>query len=109
MKKSASASGLWRDEVFLGAREGKDPVRRLRRRKIARRLRFGRLPGLANYQGRLITKLLEARELSLALGFLALGAALANFVARVALANHVDSTASTNDLAIWVTEFQGTD
>jgi hypothetical protein len=45
----------------------------------------------------------------LAFGLLALGAALANFVARIALANHIDSTASAHDLAIWVTEFQGTD
>ena len=46
---------------------------------------------------------------SLTLGFLALCAALANFVTRIALANHIDSAASAHDLAIWVAEFQGTD
>jgi hypothetical protein len=47
--------------------------------------------------------------LELTFGLLALGAALANFVTRVALANHIDSAASAHDLAVWVTELQGTD
>jgi hypothetical protein len=48
------------------------------------------------------------RYKSLPLGLFAFRAALANFVAWVALANHIDTAASAHDLAIWVTEFQGT-
>ena len=39
---------------------------------------------------------------------LALGTALADFELRVALANHVNSTTSLDDLAIGVPVFQGT-
>jgi hypothetical protein len=45
----------------------------------------------------------------LALGALALGIALSNFVARIAFANHVDSSATTYHLAVGMTKFQGTD
>lgn len=45
----------------------------------------------------------------LTLGLLALCATLANFVAWIALADHIDTAASAHDLAIWVTELQGTD
>jgi hypothetical protein len=53
-------------------------------------------------------KVLELSK-NLALGPLALCIPLANFVARVTLAYHVNSTATTNDLAIRVTKLQGTD
>ena len=46
---------------------------------------------------------------NLALATLDLGASLTDFVAWIALANHVDSTATTYDLAISVSVLQGTD
>ena len=45
---------------------------------------------------------------SLATAFLDFGTALADFEFRIALANHVNSASSTNDLAIGVPVFQGT-
>ena len=46
---------------------------------------------------------------TLALCFAALGAALADFVAGIALAYHIDAAAAAHYLAIWVAKFQGTD
>jgi hypothetical protein len=47
----------------------------------------------------------SSRMLSLALAALALGVSLANLVARIALANHVDSATATHNLAVRVTIF----
>ncbi len=46
---------------------------------------------------------------SLALTTLALGISLANFVARIALANHINPATSTNDLAIGMAKLESTD
>jgi hypothetical protein len=53
---------------------------------------------------RLFYVLFQAKLLSL--GFLALGPTLADLESRIALANHIQTTATTHHLAIRVSKFQ---
>jgi hypothetical protein len=48
----------------------------------------------------------QEQHRELALGFLVLSSALADFVTWIALANHVNATSTANHLAVRVTEFQ---